>query len=175
MKTALSNDQFQEQFTGLRRSAFRLEQQPSYHVGAERALFDKFVAGILEPPTEAGFQDWYTQVRRHVDAGITYTRVRIYDEPVTDYQRWTRYMDRWNVEAGEVIHYLDRSRARAAGLTKAFNGADYWLFDDARVAVIKFDSAGRPTQTELITDEGEVMNARSWRDLAITTARKETE
>ena len=175
MRTALTDDQWTEQFKIYERSAFRLELQPAYDVGLERDLFDKFVAGNPEPPTQEGFRAWYAKVAEQAKRGITLTRVRLVDEPPTDYQRWTRYMDRWNREAGERIHYLNRSVAAAVGLTEAFGGRDFWLFDDQRLALMKFDDQHQCVQRELSTNEVDLHQARSWRDLAITTARGDNE
>lgn len=175
MKTALSDDQFRKELASHQRSAFRLELQPAYTVDYERDLFDSFLAGHPEPPTNRErFRAWYDQIAQQVAAGITTERVRVYDDPPTDYQRWTGYMDRWNIEAGETIHYLRRDTARQAGITDAFGGRDWWLLDNQRLLLMAYDDQGRRIDTELVTDDSEVEQARSWRDLAITTARGET-
>jgi hypothetical protein len=44
--------------------------------------------------------------------------VRVVETPPTDYQRWMRWMDRWNRAAGEDIKYLSRANARKAGGTR---------------------------------------------------------
>lgn len=170
MKIALTDEQWTEQFKTYKRSAFRLELQPAYDVGFERDLFDKFLAGCPEPPTQEGFRAWYAMVAEQVADGIALTRVRLVDDPPTDYQRWTRYMDRWNIEAGEVIHYLSRAAA-PTGLVEAFDGRDFWLFDDQRLVLMTFDAAHRCVLRELSTDDADLQQARSWRDLAITAAR----
>lgn len=175
MKTALSPDQFAELFDSFEHSAFRLELQAEYSVTFERDLFDKFLAGNPEPPTQEVFRAWYAKVADQVAAGITLERVRLVDEPPTGYQRWTRYMDRWNLEAGEKIHYLARSRAEEVGVTDAFAGRDFWLFDDQRLVTMTFDDEHRCVATELSTTETDLQRARSWRDLAIRTARGESE
>lgn len=173
MRIALTDDEYFDQLATYEQSVFRLEQQPAYAVDFERDLFDKFVAGTPEPPTQEEFRAWYAKIRAETSAGITFERVRLFDDPPTDYQRWTRYMDRWNIEAGEVIDYLRRDHATRAGITEAFAGRDFWLLDDARLMLMSFDDEHRRSITELSTEENDVHRARSWRDLAIRTARKE--
>jgi hypothetical protein len=174
MKTALTDDQFTQELSGYERSAFRLELQPAYTVGNERDLFDTFLAGRPElPTTREEFRAYYRQINKKTAAGIRVERVRLVDSPPTDYQRWTRYMDRWNIQAGEIIHYLDRGKAQRVGLTDAFTGRDWWLLDDSRLIRMTFDDKGRRTDTDLTTDDNELQQARSWRDLAIRTARGE--
>jgi hypothetical protein len=172
MRTALTDEQFLDQLGRYERSAFRLELQRVYTVGYERDLFDRFLAGNPEPPTTYGrFRAWYDEVAQRTASGVITERVRLFDEPPTDYQRWTRYMDRWNLEAGEVIHYLARARALEAGLLEAFEGRDWWLLDGHRLMLMTYDNDGRRTHTELSTDDNTVQEARWWRDLAIRTAQ----
>lgn len=172
MRKALTDDEYADEFARYSHSAFRLELRAAYAVGFERDLFDKFRAGIPEPPDQfEEFRAWYDTIREKVAAGVTFSRVRIFDTPPTDYQRWTRYMDRWNTEAGEVIHYLAREDAARARITRAFGGRDFWLFDDRRVVIMSFDTENRCIKKELSTSKSDLQRARSWRDLAITTAR----
>lgn len=174
MKTALTDAQYQELFDSYERSVFRLEQQPAYDVDFERDLFEKFVAGHPEPPDQfEEFRAWYTTIAAQTAAGISFERVRLVDDPPTAYQRWTRYMDGWNIRAGETIHYLSRKRARRAKLTEAFEGRDFWLFDDERLVIMTFDVDHRCTSKDISTDDTDLQHARMWRDLAITTARGE--
>lgn len=173
MHATFTDEQFQTELSDFTSSAFRLELQRAYTVGDEQELFDGFLAGQPQPPdTRDDFRAYYDSIRRKTEAGITVERVRLVDSPPTDYQRWTRYMDRWNIEAGEVIHYLQRKAAKKAKVTKAFGGRDWWLLDDQRLILMTFKK-GRRTNLEITTDKNELQQARSWRDLAITTARGE--
>jgi len=174
MRTALTDGQFAQELSSYRKSAFRLELQPVYTVGSERELFETFRAGRPESPvTREGFRAYYRQVREKTDAGIRTERVRLADDPPTEYQRWIRYMDRWNIEAGEIIHYLPRATAQRVGLTGAFDGCDWWLLEDSRLIQLTFDNQGRLTSIDLTTDDTDLRQARAWRDLAIRTAREE--
>lgn len=174
MKTALPDDRFQRELAEFAISAFRLELQPAYAVGNERDLFDSFLAGRPEPPTHREeFRAYYRRIGEKTKAGITVERVRLVDDPPTPYQQWTRYMDRWNIEAGETIHYLPRRAAADAGVTKGFAGRDWWLLDNRRLILMTYED-GRRTHTELTTETSELQQARSLRDLAIRTTRGES-
>ncbi len=173
MTTVVVDSQANAELSRFARSAFRLELQPSYDGSGERDLFDSFLAGTPEPPdSRDDFRAYYDDIRRKTASGVTVERVRLVDTPPTDYQRWTRYMDRWNIDAGETIHYLSRTEAARCGLTTAYGGRDWWLLDDQRLYLMTF-TEGRRTQVELITKKNELKKARSWRDLAITAAQGE--
>lgn len=175
MRRTLTDDEFSAQLRDYARTAYRLEMQPAYWVAAERETVAKFCAGTPEPPTDvAGFRGWFEQVARQTADGKRMWRVRIHDEPPTDYQRWLRWADWANTDAGERIEYLTRDQAHKAGLLPAAGPHDWWLFDDERLMVMTFNAEGRRIHTELITDEPAVQQARTWWDLAIHTTRGES-
>ncbi|WP_373872604.1 DUF6879 family protein [Actinoplanes couchii] len=81
-----------------------------------------------EPENDPGLADWYVLVRRHTTAGRPMTRIRIVDEPLTDYQRRLIRLDRWNIEAGEVTDHPDRAVGVEVGRAFARSGAGPWLW-----------------------------------------------
>ncbi len=172
MRRIISDPEFWHHLANYERSAWRLEQQPTYDVGYERTQFDLFLEGRPEPPTEnRELGAWMIQVKKQTDAGKTLGRVRVIDDPLTDYQRWLQWLDRWNLEAGETIDYLPRARAHAVGLLPDAGPADWWLFDDRLLMVMHFNQNGARTYVELIDEGLEVFGARAVRDLAIRAAR----
>lgn len=165
--------EFEQMLASFAQSAWRFEAQPAYWVGYERKQFDLFLAGEPEPADRnADFAAWFTQIAGQVADGKTIGRVRIVEEPPTDYQRWMLWMDRWNTEAGETIQYLTRNAARAAGLP-VDDGRDWWLFDDRRLMVMYFDDEHRRVRVELLEGEPEVEQALEWRRIAIEAATAE--
>lgn len=98
-------------------------------------------------------------------------RVRVHEEPPNDYQQWERWIDPWNIAAGERIDYLTRQQARTIGLLPDAGNLDWWLLDDNRLIVMHFDAEHRRVLNELVTDPARVRQARMWRDLAIRHAR----
>lgn len=166
--------EFWREFENFEHSAWRWEQQPAYYIGYEHEQFDKFLAGHPEPPTESeDLGDWMRQVELHVGQGKTYGRVRVVETPPTDYQRWMRWMDRWNLAAGEDIKYLSRAGARNAGIIPTVGPDDWWLFDDRRLVLMHHDDIGRRIKVVAIEDEPEVAKALEWRRRAIAAAEAE--
>lgn len=175
MRQTITDEQFWQNLAGFKRSAWRFEQQPAYDVGYEHEQFDDFLAGQPKPPAEnPELGAWMTQVAKQTSEGRTVGRVRITDDPLTDYQRWMQWLDRYNREAGETIDYLSRERAVEAGILPAAGKADWWLFDDARLMLMHFNEQGKRVKVELLVDEPEVAAARKTRELAIRAAREST-
>jgi hypothetical protein len=175
--TTLDPTEFAVQLRGFSYTAFRLELQRQYHEEGEPEAVAKFLAGHPEPATaNPGLRDWYAQVEQQTSQGRRVERVRVHDDPPTDYQRWERWIDTWNVDAGETIHYLTRDRAQeiellpAAGTlnpSRAAGAVDWWLLDSNRLIVMHFDEVGRRLHNELVVDPAMVVQACAWRDLAI--------
>lgn len=162
----LSPAEFGEQLRTFEHTAFRLELQPSYLVPEEVELFAAFLRGEPAPPTTV-YKDWYDQIAEHVRQGKRIERVRVQDDPPTDYQRFERWLDTWNRQAGERMRYITRQQAHDIGLLPEAGRHDWWLLDSSRLIRMHFDSSGRPEIHELIEDPAVVIQACKWRDLAV--------
>jgi Family of unknown function (DUF6879) len=168
MGSALSNAEFGALLRAFEHTAFRLELQPVYLEPSEHDTVARFLAGEPEPPTEVeGLRAWFGQVADLTKQGKRIDRVRVHEDPPTDYQRWERWIGRWNTEAGETIRYITRHRAHEVGLLPAAGTRDWWLLDSSRLVVMTFDEEGHRIQNELITDPTIVVQACAWRDLAV--------
>lgn len=153
---------------GFQRSAFRLEAQPSYTVGIEQDALLEFAEGHPQPPSNfTWWQEWLDLIAIHARHGRVIERVRVEAEPPPVYQQWLRWGDRWHTQAGERIFYLPRRAAAATGLPL---GADWWLFDDAVAAVMRFEPGGALAGITLLTDPRAVHPYCRWRELAIRHA-----
>lgn len=149
-------------------SAWHGEAQPTYDLTYEAEEFGKFRAGQPTPPPLVDWwQPWLARVRDLTAEGKTIGRVRVLDEPPTDYQAWQAFALRWHVEAGERIVCVTRSQARAAGMSL---DADWWLFDDRLLVTMRFVQPGSPASMALTDDSKIVAQYAAWRDLAIRTA-----
>lgn len=158
--------EFWQQLAGYRRYAWRWENQPVYAITDERASVEAFLAGHPADPMEDPYlSPWMHQVAEQTVTGRRIGRVRVMEEPPTDYQRWELWLDRWNRGAGEQIEYLTRSQAAALG-TSPFGDCDWWLFDDERVMLMFFDATGYRCRVELTEDPADVLAARLWRTRA---------
>jgi hypothetical protein len=182
MRRALTDQEFEEHIFDAQRYAWRWEQQPHYWIGYEQDKLDAFLAGAPEIPDDnPDMVAWLDQIRKLRAAGVLVGRVRVIEEPPTDYQRWLLWMDRWNTAAGEEIHYLPRWVLQQMGRPPFAPTADWWLIDGERLLIMNYapDGSGRRippgtrTGIELIADEPEVHQARLWRLAAISWAREE--
>lgn len=152
-------------FNRFKVEAFRLETLPVYRVAEEQEWFDRFLDGTIPPlPEIPFFAEWNRSIQAAVAEGRRITRVRILDEPPTDYQRFELWAGRWNAEAGETLLYLTRSHAHHIKLPI---DRDWWLFDSARLALMNFDPDGRPLGGEIATDPALIQQHRAWRHLAV--------
>lgn len=168
MRTPITDDEYWKQLRNFKTSVLRFEQQPAYWVGYERAQLDRFLAGDPESPDlNADLRGWHELVRRHVGAGRSMTRIRVLEEPPTDYQRWVLWLDRWNRDAGEQISYLTRAVATGRGIVPLAGADDWWLLDDERLMVMGYDAEGRRVRLELSTDAPDVQRARQVWQLAV--------
>jgi hypothetical protein len=123
-------------FESFRRSAFRLECLPAYQVPQDVQWLRAFRAG--EPrPQERDKRPWLETVRNAKERGARMQRVRLVNEPLTEYQRFQfswGYVE--NINAGEEIYIVDQG---PDGLLRV----DFWLFDDELAVVLEYDDEGR--------------------------------
>lgn len=164
--------EFWQQLAGFQHSAWRWENQPVYAIADERASVEAFLAGSpADPMQDPYLSPWMYQVAQQTAEGRRIGRVRVMEEPPTDYQRWELWLDAWNTGAGEQIGYLDRSQAAQLG-EPPFGLCDWWLFDSDRVMLMHFDSAGVRVSVELTQDPADVRAAVSFWAVALRLARE---
>ena len=167
--------EFWQQLATYRRTAWRWENQPVYEITDEQASVDAFLAGRPADPMGVPYlAPWMRQVAEQTAAGKAIGRVRVLEEPPTDYQRWERWLDRWNTAAGEQIDYLTRSQAAALG-EPPFGACDWWLFDNQRVMLMRFSPAGVRISVELTDDPQDVAAGRQFQYRALELARPRSE
>jgi len=168
MGTPISEEDFLARVRGFRKSAFRLEAREVYALGYEQEELRRFLDGTPRDPADIDWwRPWFERVVAWTEQGKRIGRVRVVDEPPTDYQRWLLWADPWHDAAGEDIRYIPRSLAVNIGLVR---GYDWWLLDDRSVIIMRFTEAGEIDRKELIEDPGTVTRFRAWRDLAIRNA-----
>lgn len=166
---SLTEAGFGELLAGFEHTAFRLELQPAYAEPAEADLFAMFLAGQRPDPGTIvpSLRLWYEQVAAQTRDGKRMERVRVQEDPPTPYQRFERWLDHWNLQAGETMRYLTRARAYEIGLLPAAGNQDFWLLDSSRLIVMTFDTEGHRIENTLVTDPVAVVRAGKWRDLAV--------
>lgn len=110
--------------------------------------------------------DWWAWIRDITRTGKRFGRVRVVYEPPSDYQRYELdVLTPPAVEAGEDIRILGLDRARELRLP----AEDFWLFDDARVAVLHFGPDG-VAGAELLVDPAVVRPFQDARDRVLDVA-----
>jgi len=165
---AITPDEWAAALRGVARSAFRLEHQAAYAIPAETQLLARWDSGEQPNPDDVPeLASWFDQVREQTARGVRIERVRVVDDPATPYQRFARYCDPWNLEAGEILRYLPRAEAERIGLLPYAGPADWWLLDDADLIVMHFAPDGTWTSTERTSDRADVARALGYRDLAL--------
>jgi hypothetical protein len=162
----LTPAEFKAMFASFETEAFRFEAQPQYPLGPGQEDFDRFLAGTPTPPTEyTWLAPWLEELAQFMSAGKSICRVRVLDEPMTDYQRWMLWGAPWMVSAGEYITYMSRSAAGQAGLP----GYDWWLFDDSWVVEMHF-APGEVGDLMLVSGTQAVDKYRALREAALLSA-----
>lgn len=166
----LTEAQWAEELHNFRFTAFRLELQDSYAEPEEDHLYAAWLRGEEPSPLEEvpELKEWFARVAHHVRQGKRIERVRVQREPPTPYQRFERWLDTWNRRAGETMRYMTWDHAHETGLLPAAGNEDWWLYDSARLLVMRFDPhTGQRVENELVTDPRIVVQACAWRDLAV--------
>jgi len=149
-------------------TAFRLELQDWYREPCEDEIVASFLAGEPIPgPGVPELAAWFGQVARQAADGKRIERVRVQQDPPTGYQRFERWLDQWNIPAGETMRYLTVPKAWQIGLLPDAGDADWWLLDSSRLLLMRFDEAGHRISNVLTEDPEVVVRACKWRDLAV--------
>jgi hypothetical protein len=147
-------EEFDALFDSFRHTVARLETLPAYDVGGQEAVrLRAFRERLPRPLRSVSTDPWLARIAiSTVTAGKVWTRVRVVDEPLTDYQRYQLASYRESQAVGERVLLVSRSVADV--------GPDFWLFDenepDAHAVVMRYNERGQWLGAELVTDPNEV-------------------
>ncbi|MEV0003067.1 DUF6879 family protein [Micromonospora sp. NPDC050980] len=159
-------DAFQRLFEDFEHAAFKLEVRRSYGLPSEDEPFQAFLAGA-DPGIE-WLRSWLDLMQTETSTGKTVERVRVIDEPPSDYLRFEMSVTPHNLAAGEDIRYLGRRRAAELALPDY----DFWLFDSRVVAFLHFTDDDRFEGFTVTEEPAEVLRHCQWRDRAWTRATR---
>jgi hypothetical protein len=163
----ISAEEFQELFRTAGRSVKRLEMRRRTHIPAEQPEFRAFLTGDLPEVRESGLPNWWTEmVNAHKVAGHVFRRVRVMDDPLTDYNRFMIWGARRNIDAGEDIRFLAMAAANELGLPDH----DFWVYDSERMVELRFTDDGRIVGYDLFADLDSVARHEEWIDRAFAAA-----
>jgi hypothetical protein len=143
------SDDFDALFDAFTHSAYRLEALPSYAVSFEDTSMRAFLEGTARPERSVRTSSWMRRIAVTTAAGRVWTRTRVHDTPLTDYQRF------------ELTAYIESQavgdRTSLVGRTLVGDlGPDFWLFDadtdHPHAAVMRYTEDGQFEGFDLITD-----------------------
>ncbi|WP_262063044.1 DUF6879 family protein [Streptomyces sp. STR69] len=164
MPDLVTGEAFLQLFRDFQAAAFRLEVRTSYGIPEEDEPYRRFLVG--EDPGLDWFEPWLRLMREETAKGKRVERVRVVDEPPSDYLRFELWGTPQNLAAGEDIRYLARSLVANLGLPLY----DFWLFDNRTVALLKFGENDRFLGVALSDDPAEIQRHTSYRDAAWRSA-----
>jgi hypothetical protein len=135
-------------------SAVHLEMRDQY-TPDDPVFLDWLATGQVTDPALPG---WYELVRAQVARGISFRRVRIVSEPLSEFVRF-EYLctSGLNIAAGEQVRWLPRRRASDLCLP----GNDFWVFDGRMVRLSHFAGNGDFLDDELSEDPALVKHCAS--------------
>jgi hypothetical protein len=135
----LTYDEFTALFTKFDHTAVHLEMRDSYGTAAELPYMAKWASG--EYDDLEWLQPWCDEVRANVAQGMTYRRVHVVSEPLSDYQRWSWSIMQPHIDAGTDMRWMPRRRVSSI----AFPGNDFWMFDSRLVVFHHYSGNGAST------------------------------
>lgn len=152
---ALTPAEFGTLFDTFQRTVVRLEALPAYAVGgAEGLRLEAWRTGRPRPERSVRTDPWLARIALStIAADKQWSRVRVVDDPLTDYQR---YQLASHIEAQAVGDQVRIARRADVGDV----GPDVWLFDasspNAHAVVMRYTSEGNVDRRELVTDQATV-------------------
>jgi hypothetical protein len=156
----IKGDAFLDLFRQFAHTAWRLEVRRAYDSRSDDT-FPRWLSG--EDRDVSWFRPWLDLMSDVTSQGKRVERVRVVDNPPSDYLRFEIWLNSHNKHAGEDIRYLQRAVANELDLPNV----DFWLFDSRRVAMLHFDDDGdRFLGAEIIEDPVSVVRHSFWRDAA---------
>ncbi|HEU0087418.1 MAG TPA: hypothetical protein VFQ77_07185 [Pseudonocardiaceae bacterium] len=151
------------EFERMEREAFRLQQHQSY-AGVPGPEWEAWQAGKSLPAITPESHPFLKKVADYTAAGRRVYDVHIVEWPLAEYTRYALAvipMSAWN---GREVFLVDRdAHPDLASLTE-----DFWMFDEQRVAVMRYDDQERFVEAAEPAEPIEVYIAR--RDLAMKYA-----
>jgi hypothetical protein len=140
-------------FNNFHHTVSRLEALPSYNVGgAEGERIAAFRGALPRPLRNVSTDKWLERIAlTTISDGKRWERVRVVDDPLTEYQRYQLASHQEAQACGETVLI-----ARRAELGDLDLGPDVWVFDagtdDEHAAVMRYDGDGRFLGAEVTTD-----------------------
>jgi hypothetical protein len=160
-------EDFDALFDSFRSDVFRLEALPAY-AGEEDDRLEAFYSGRPLPERSVRTEPWLARIAlTTITEYKSWLRVRVVDEPMTEFQRYQLEPYRESQAAGEQIRIVTRAALGDVG-------PDFWLFDagtaDARGIVMHYSDDYRWLGADLVTDPATLAELDRRRQAAVAKA-----
>jgi len=162
----MTPEAFHELFATFETSAFRLQLWPEYDVPSERSEFVDYHSGRALPDRTGN--SWLTTMAGQVARGRRWTNVHLLPAPLTPYLQYL--IDWWYVDQARVGAEILFVPPEFAGALHTLASCDFWLFDDCRLILMRYDMSGRFLGAEAGTGPAALEGARRVRDFALQHA-----
>jgi uncharacterized protein DUF6879 len=145
----MTPEDFDALFDSFRSDVFRLEALPAY-AGEEDDRLRAYYSGQPLPERSVRTEPWLARIAlTTITEHKSWLRVRVVDEPMTEFQRYQLEPYRESQAAGEQIRIVLRAELDD-------DGPDFWLFDagtaDARGIMMHYSDDYRWLGADLVTD-----------------------
>lgn len=138
----MTGEDFAALFDAATRSVFRYEALQTYAVAAEDPSMAAFRGGSPRPERSVRTSPWLRRIAVQTAAGVSWSRVRFVTWPLSEYVQWELVGYVESQAAGEAISIID----------EAATAPDFWLVDEARAVLMRYNEDGAVVERELITD-----------------------
>ncbi|QFG22866.1 DUF6879 family protein [Actinomadura sp. WMMB 499] len=162
----LSEAELEALFDDFKDETFRMETLDRYAVSSENERLNRYLSGEpleIEPAT----REWLEFMAEEISSGKRWYKVHILRSPISEY---LRFECEWGYavssQYGQEVFILDEAEhARPEGVPDE----DFWLFDDGKVALLRYDDGGRFLGAELVDGAG-ADAYRGYRDAVMEAA-----
>jgi hypothetical protein len=167
----VSGNPLDDCFREFRLSAIRLECLPAYSVHGEAESIQAWREGLPRPERSLRTSDYLRDVAVDVLNGRQRARVRVVDEPLSEYIRWELDSYTENAVAGEEIRIAVRNGGDDKAQRDLADVSDFWYFDrgeeDERAVLMYYEADGTFISSHLATAVDHSwcrrMLARAWK------------
>lgn len=140
---------FDALFDTFTHSAYRLEALPAYAMSREDAFMRSFLEGTPRPERSVRTSPWMRRIAVTTAAGKVWTRTRVHDTPLTEYQQFQLPAYVEALAVGDHTSLVERALVGDVG-------PDFWLFDAETdhpyAAVMNYSPDGHFEGFDHITD-----------------------
>lgn len=132
---------------------FRLEGRPEYKVVGEGEHIAKWKKGELNMAADKNWQSWMKSLKSAKAKKVAVQRLRVVPNPLPDYIKfeialWQKY----SVVNGEKIRFINTKDYQGIVREYGFDPKDFWLFDDEKLLMFNYGTAGQFLGDIAITD-----------------------